>query len=422
MKRVVLVLAAAVAVLSFGLTGASGGAQATPGVTNKVVTIGGTFPLSGAAASYAPIARGITAYYSYENSKKRGADKARGCGGRQVKFIVYDDGYNPPQTVTQTIKLVEQDKVLATVGGLGTEPQQAVRAYLNKNGVPQLYVSTGATFWGAAQKEWKWSLGWQPDYQGEGAIYGRRIKNNAPNAKIGILYQNDDYGKDYIAGFEAGLGKNKSQIVATRGYNLSDASVAPQLLALRGSGADTLMIFATPTHTIRTYATLKAINWKPGQIYLNSVSATDTFMGIAVSLGGAPVVNGSISVQYLKDPASSEWANDAGMNLYKQIMGKYLPSAKVTDGLYLYGMAKARSFCNLLDSIAKGKLSRPVLMAKALSFTETDKANPFFLPGVSSTTSKSDRFPLSAERLIEFENGGWKAIGQLVDPRPSKKK
>jgi branched-chain amino acid transport system substrate-binding protein len=422
MRKAALLFVAAAGSLVFGLTGAAGGAEATPGVTAKVVTIGGTFPLSGPAASYAPIARGIVAYYSYENATKRGADKARGCGGRQVKYIVEDDAFNPTQTVTKTIKLVQQDKVFATVGGLGTEPQQQVRAYLNKNGIPQVYVSTGATFWGSQQKEWKWTIGWQPDYQGEGAIYGRRIKAQTPNAKIAIIYQNDDYGKDYIAGLEAGLGSNKSQIVATRGYNLTDASVAPQLLALRGSGADTLMIFATPTHTIRTYATLRAIGWKPANVYLNSVSATDTFMTLALANSNAATVNGSISVQYLKDPASPEWANDAGMNLYKQIMGKYLPNAKVTDGLYLYGFAKARSFCNVLDSIPKGKLTRASLMAKVLNFTETNKLNPFFLPGVSSTTSKSDKFPLSAERLIEFENGGWKAVGQLVDPRPSKKK
>ena len=281
MRKAAFVLVAVAGSLVFGLTGAFGGAEATPGVSAKVVKIGGTFPLSGPAASYAPIARGMSAYFSYENSTKRGADNARGCGGRQVQFIVYDDAYNPTQTVTKTIKLVEQDKVFATVGGLGTEPQQAVREYLNKNKVPQLYVSTGATMWGAQQKEYKWTLGWQPDYQGEGAIYGRRIKAQTPNAKIAILYQNDDYGKDYIAGLEAGLGANKSQIVATRGYNLTDASVAPQLLALRASGADTLMIFATPTHTIRTYATLRAINWRPANIYLNSVSATDTFMTLA---------------------------------------------------------------------------------------------------------------------------------------------
>lgn len=420
MKKGLLAVSAGAAVLTLGLAGAYGGAQATPGVTPKLVKIGGTFPLSGPAAGYAPIPRGMAAYFSYENATKRGADKARGCGARQVKFTYLDDGYNPTNTVTQTIKLVKDEKVLATVGGLGTEPQQAVRPYLNANKVPQLYVSTGATFWGADQSQYPWSLGWQPDYQGEGAVYGKRIRANAPNAKIAVLYQNDDYGKDYIAGLEAGLGKsNKDQIVATRGYNLTDTSVAPQLLALRGSGADTLMIFATPTFTIRTYATLKAINWKPGTIYLNSVSATDAFMTTAVSLAGAPTVNGSISVQYLKDPASSEWDNDAGMKLYKQIMGKYFPSGRVTDGLYLYGMAKARSFCNLLDAVGKN-LTRETLMAKALNFKETDKMNPFFLPGVSSTTSKKDKFPISAQRLIQFENGSWKAIGQLIDPRPSK--
>jgi branched-chain amino acid transport system substrate-binding protein len=419
MKKGLLVAVAVVGVLTLGLTGAYGGSQATPGVTAKVVTVGGTFPFSGTASSYAPIPRGMGAYFSYENATKRGADKARGCGGRQVKWVTLDDAYSPTQTVTQTIKLVKEEKVFATLGGLGTEPQQAVRAYLNANKVPQLYVSTGATFWGADQKDFPWSLGWQPDYQGEGAVYGRRIKANAPTAKVGILYQNDDYGKDYIAGFEAGLGKNKSQIVATRGYNLTDASTAPQLLALRQAGADTLMIFATPGHTIRTYIALKAIGWKP-TIYLNSVSATDTFMGSAVGLSSAATVNGSVSVQYLKDPASSEWDNDAGMKLYKQIMAKYLPDQKVTNGLFLYGMAKARSFCNVLDAVGKSNLTREALMAKALNFKETDKDNPFFLPGVVASTSKKDKFPISAQRLMEYDNGGWKAIGQLVDPRPSK--
>ncbi len=419
MKRVVLAFSAAVAVLSFGLTGAFGGAQATPGVTDKLVTIGGTFPFSGTAASYGRIGRGMQAFFSYRNATK--INGKRGAGGRQIKFVTYDDGFVPQNTVNQTIKLVTQDKIFATVGALGTEPQQAVRPYLNKNGVPQLYVSTGATFFDNERKQYPWTLGWQPDYQAEGAIYGRRIKNNAPTAKIAILYQNDDYGKDYIAGLEAGLGKNKSQIVATRGYNLSDASVASQLIALRASGADTLMIFATPTHTFRTYGALRAIGWKPGTTYLNSVTATETFMGIAVAVSNAATVNGSISIQYLKDPAASEWDSDAGMKLYKQIMAKYLPNEKVTDGLYLYGMAKALSFTNLLDKIGKN-LTRATLMATARNFTESNKMNPFFLPGVTSSTSAKDNFPISASRLIQFNNGGWSAIGELVDPRPSKKK
>jgi len=419
MKRAVLVFSAALAALSFGLTGASGGAQATPGVTDKLVTIGGTFPFTGTASSYAPIARGMQAFFSYKNSTK-GANGKRGAGGRQIKWITYDDGYVNTNTVNRTIQLVTQDKVLATVGALGTEPQQAVRPYLNKNKVPQLYVSTGATFFDNDRKDYPWTIGWQPDYQAEGAIYGRRIKNNDPNAKIAILYQNDDYGKDYIAGFEAGLGKNKSQIVATRGYNLSDASVASQLIALRASGADTLMMFTTPTHTFRSFGALRAIGWKPGTTYLNSVVATDTFMTISVASSNAATVNGSISIQYLKDPANPEWDNDAGMKLYKQIMAKYLPNENAKNGLFLYGMAKALSFTNLLDKIGKN-LTRASLMAGARNFTETNKMNPFFLPGVTSTTSRNDNFPISAARLIQFENGSWKPIGALIDPRPSKK-
>jgi branched-chain amino acid transport system substrate-binding protein len=419
MKKVLLALTAAVAVLTVGLSAASGSPQATPGVTAKLVTVGGTFPFTGTASSYAPIARGMQAYFSYRNATK--IKGRRGAGGRQIKFITYDDGYVPQTTVNRTIQLVQQDKVLATVGALGTEPQQAVRPYLNKNAVPQLYVSTGATFFDTDRKDYPWTLGWQPDYQAEGAIYGRRIKAQTPNAKVAILYQNDDYGKDYIAGFEAGLGKNKSQIVATRGYNLSDASVASQLIALRQSGADTLMIFATPTHTFRTFGALRAINWKPGTTYLNSVSATDTFMTISVASSSPATVNGTISTQYLKDPANPEWDNDAAMKLYKQIMAKYLPNEKATNGLFLYGMAKALSFCNLLDKIGKN-LTRVRLMAAARNFTETNKMNPFFLPGVSSTTSRNDNFPISAARLIQFENGSWKPIGQLIDPRPSKTK
>ena len=282
MRKAALVLTAVAGLLVFGLTGASGGAEQAPGVTSKVVKIGGTFPLSARGQLCTDRTRHERVLQLRERDEARRRQRTR-LRRRQVKFIVYDDIFNPPQTVTQTIRLVDQDKVFATLGpwapsrrGGSCVPQQ--------ERVPQLYVSTGATFWGAEQKDWKWTLGWQPDYQGEGAIYGRRIRSNTPNAKIAILYQNDDYGKDYIAGLEAGLGPRKSQIVATRGYNLTDASVAPQLLALRASGADTLMIFATPTHTIRTYATLRTIQWKPAQIYLNSVSATDTFMTIAVGL------------------------------------------------------------------------------------------------------------------------------------------
>jgi ABC-type branched-subunit amino acid transport system substrate-binding protein len=392
------------------------GRSAVPGVTPKIVSIGGTFPFTGPASSYAPIPVGMQAYFSYVNAKKTGGK--RGVFGRQIKFNAVDDGYNPALTVQKTKQLVEQDKVFALVGGLGTEPQQAVTAYANQQKVPQIYVSTGATEWGARDKHagHPWTIGWQPDYQAEGAIYGRYIVKNLPSAKIGIIYQNDSYGRDYINGLQAGLGSHKSQIVSQQGFEVTDTSVTNQVIALRRAGVDTLMIFGTPTPTIRTYATMAAVGWKPQNIFLNSVSATDTFMGIAVARAGAAEVNGSISTYYTKDPANPAWANDAGMKLYKSIMAKYAPSnARVTDGLYIYGMAKAYTFVQALKAAGQNP-TRESLMKAVLNMN--DKSNPFLLPGVVTKTGRNDYFPISQQQLIRFNNGTWNPMGQVTDTRP----
>jgi branched-chain amino acid transport system substrate-binding protein len=409
---VLLALTALAALVT--LPAALGGSQATPGITNKLIVIGGTFPFTGPASSYAPIPRGMTAFFSYVNATK-GPDGKKGVGGRQILFKSYDDAYNPATTVDQTRRLVESDKVFALVGGLGTEPQLAVRDYLNQKQVPQLYVSTGATTFDADSAKYPWTLGWQPDYQAEGAIYGKQIAKNDPNAKIAIIEQNDDYGHDYHAGLASGLGSHKNQIVLTRGFNVADPSVASQLVDLRRTGADTLVIFATPAKTIQTYATLPRIGWKPDKIYLNSVSATDAFMTTAVRLAGADAVNGSISVQYLKDPAQREWANDKGMKLYKSIGDKFLPSdANVNDSLYLYGMAKAWDFVELMRKLGKNP-TRAGLMKLARHLTIKD--NPFALPGVTTSTSGKDQFPIQQERLIRFSNGTWNAIGPVINGR-----
>jgi branched-chain amino acid transport system substrate-binding protein len=415
MRRVgfaLVVVAIGAAVLLPGAMGRS----AVPGVTPKIVLIGGTFPFSGPASSYAPIPVGMQAYFSYANAKK--TKGKRGVFGRQIKFNAVDDGYNPALTVQKTKQLVEQDKVFALVGGLGTEPQEAVTAYANQQKVPQIYVSTGATEWGARDKHagHPWTIGWQPDYQAESAIYGRYIARNLPNAKIGIIYQNDSYGRDYINGLQGGLGSHKSQIVSQQGFEVTDTSVTNQVIALRRAGVDTLMIFGTPTPTIRIYATMAAIGWKPQNIFLNSVSATDTFMGIAVARAGAAEVNGSISTYYTKDPANPSWNNDAGMKLYKSIMAKYAPSnAKITDGLYIYGMAKAYTFIQALKAAGPNP-TRESLMKAVLNMN--DKSNPFLLPGVVTKTGKSDFFPISQQQLIRFNNGTWSPMGQLTDTRP----
>ena len=398
------------------LPGAMGGSAATPGVTSKIVTIGGTFPFSGPASSYAPIPVGMQAYFSYVNAKK--TNGKRGVFGRQIKFNAVDDGYNPALTVQKTKQLVEQDHVFALVGGLGTEPQEAVTAYANQQKVPQIYVSTGATEWGARDKHAShpWTIGWQPDYQAEGAIYGRYIVKNLPGTKIGIIYQNDSYGRDYIDGLNSGLGSHKSQIVSQQGFEVTDTSVTNQVIALRRAGVDTLRIFGTPTPTIRTYATMAAVGWKPQNIFLNSVSATDAFMSIAVARAGAAEVTGSISTYYTKDPANPSWNNDAGMKLYKSIMAKYAPSnVRVTDGLYIYGMAKAYTFVQALKAAGPNP-TRAGLMKAVLNMN--DKSNPFLLPGVVTKTGKTDFFPISQQQLIRFNNGSWSPMGQITDTRP----
>jgi branched-chain amino acid transport system substrate-binding protein len=416
MRRLVLALGVVAIGAAVLLPGAMGGASATPGVTAKTVTIGGTFPFSGPASSYAPIPVGMQAYFSYVNATK--TNGKRGVNGRQIVFKSEDDGYNPALTVQKTKQLVEQNKVFALVGGLGTEPQEAVTAYLNQQKVPQLYVSTGATEWGSrsAHAEHPWTIGWQPDYQAESALYGRYIAQNLPDAKVGILYQNDSYGKDYIAGLEAGLGSHKSQVVASQGYEVTNPSLTNQILALRKAGIDTLMIFATPSPTITAYATMAKVGWKPANIFLNSVSATQTFMGIAVKLAGAAEVNGSISTYYTKDPANPSWANDPGMKLYMSIMKKYAPAnANVTDGLYIYGMAKAYTFVQALKAAGQNP-TRASLMKAVLNMN--DATNPFLLPKVVTKTGPKDFFPISQQRLIKFNNGQWTPFGALVDPRP----
>jgi branched-chain amino acid transport system substrate-binding protein len=414
MRRVLLALGVVAIAAAVLLPGALGGASATPGVTARTVTIGGTFPFSGPASSYAPIPVGMKAYFSYVNATR--TNGRRGVNGRQIIFKTEDDGYNPANTVQKTKKLVEQDHVFALVGGLGTEPQESVTAYANQQKVPQIYVSTGATEWGAKHATQPWTIGWQPDYQAEAAIYGRYIVKNLPSAKIGIIYQNDSYGRDYINGLEGGLGSHKSQIVSQQGFEVTDTSVTNQVLAMRRAGVDTVMIFGTPSPTIRTYATMAAIGWKPANIFVNSVSATDFFMGIAVARAGAAEVNGSISVYYTKDPANPIWANDAGMKLYNSIMTKYAPAGvKITDALYVYGMAKAYTFVQALKAAGPNP-TRASLMKAVLNMN--DKSNPFLLPGVVTRTGPHDFFPISQQQLIKFNNGLWSPFGALTDSRP----
>ena len=420
MRRVSLAGLALLGALALAIPAAFAKADATaatPGITSKTIVIGGTFPLTGPASSYAPIPAGMKAYFSYINAR-RGPDGKRGVYGRQIVFKYYDDGYNPVNSVQLTRKLVQEDKVFAVVGSLGTEVNEAIRPYLNQSRVPHILVSTGATQFSAQSeaKQYPWTIGWQPDYIAEGRLYGIDISRNKPNAKIAILYQNDSYGKDYVYGFKSALGaaKVRQQVVAEEPYEVTAPSPQSQLVRLSRSGANTLMIFVTPRPTIQTYAIIRALGWKPDDIYVNSVSATDAFMTTAVASSSAATVNGSISAAYLKDPANPQWNNDPAVKQYKALMAKYHPNGRVTDGLNFYGFAKADTFVRAMYKAGRNP-TRASLMRALLSFNET---TPFLLPSVRLKTSATDRFMISHQQMMQFENGTWKLRGRLMDMRP----
>jgi branched-chain amino acid transport system substrate-binding protein len=408
MRRVVLLGLVLVVALAASVA-SSTAAPTETGVTARSITVGGTFPLTGPASLYATISVATKAYFSYVNRRK-GPDGKRGVYGRQINFIVYDDGYNPANSVQLTRKLVEEDKVFADLASLGTEVNEAIRPYLNQKKVPQLLVNTGATTWGADFKKWPWTGGWQPPYQFEGGLYGQAIARNSPNAKIGVLYQNDSYGKDYVAGLEAGLGAKKSNIVAKEAHETTATSVASQIARLKASGANVLVIFSLPGNTIRAYATATALRWAPDLVYTNSVSATDTFL-TAAKAGGASdaILNKTYTTQYLMDPANPVWDNTPGMRLYKQVMAQYYPRGRLTDGLNFYGMAVAHAFTQLLYKAGKNPTRASLMQA----YRNWNEVHPFLRPGNKQKTSGNDQFPVGCDQMVKFTNGTFRVVQPL---------
>ena len=373
-----------------------------PGVSDKEIKIGQTNPYSGNASSYSSNGKTEAAYFSMINAKG-------GVNGRKINFISLDDGYTPSRTVEQVRKLVEQEEVLLVYAPLGTPTNSAIHQYLNAKKVPQLFVATGATKWGDPQ-HFPWTMGWQPNYQTEAKIYAKYIVQNLPNAKIGVLYQNDDYGHDYLNNFKAAL-KNKNQIVDEEGYEVTTASVQTQVVKLKSSGADTFLVLATPKFTIQGLVIAYKLGWKP-KLYVNSVSATDTFLTIAAqSAGSNDAVNGVISDNYLRDPGDPTQRKDPAVKLYFRLMGKYGPNgARLTDILYLYGMAKAHTFVTTLYQAGKNP-TRDSLMRAA---THLKEKNPFLLPGITIKTAPSDYFPICNTELTRWNNGNFSRVTNLI--------
>ena len=420
MKRVLLALLALVAALTVALPGAFARTEATqapdavPGIFRTQIVIGGTFPLSGPASLYSPIPRGMEAYFNYINARVDKKTKKRGIFGRRIVWKYYDDGYNPAQTVQLSNKLILEDKIFANVGSLGTEPVLAARPLHNQRKVPQVLVSTGASYWGLQYKQFPWTSGWQTDYVAEGRVYARWILQNRPNARIAVFFQNDDYGKDYLRGLKQGLGTRTNMIVSELSYEITDASYASQIVRQRASGADTWVLFTTPTPTVRALGTARAVGWQPQQIVINSVSATDQVMSAARANAGAGYVNGAVSTGYTKNNTNPFYRDDPAVKTYKRIMANYGPDGiNINNTFYYYGVAKAHDFVKLMYLVGPNP-TRAKLMAAT---QRMNWVNPYLLKGVRVKTSKTDRFPIDQGKVIQYRDGSWTEISALYKGR-----
>jgi branched-chain amino acid transport system substrate-binding protein len=406
-RRVKVLVAVAGLALVAAVTAAVGARTADPGITKNAIKIGGTFPLSGPASPYGTIPLAEKAYFDWFNAHAS-------IHGRKIDFVFYDDAYNPAQTVPLTQKLVEQDKVFAIFNSLGTAPNLAVREYLNQKKVPHVLLATGDSYWGSQYKQFPWTIGYQPDYPGESKIYGKFIQTKVPQAKIGVLMQNDAYGKNYLAGLKAGLGaEGQSKIVDVEPFDVTAPDVTQQMLKLKASGANVFAIFATPSPSIKALVTATKIGWHPQATFLNNVSASPLYLILSARAGAD--VNGVISTTYLIDPLNPAQADVPGVKLYKAIMAQYYPKGNIADTNNVYGMGAAWTMVYALQH-AGNPPTRAGLM-KALNSLNT-KTDPFLYKGIKLQTSATDHFPIEQQTLIRWQGGatgGWQPFGHLFN-------
>jgi len=413
---------AAVAVTAMLTTLACGAQQANNsttasdvGITKDTITIGATYPLSGTASAYASVAKGMNAYFQYINDKG-------GINGRKVTYIVVDDVYNAANTPAKARELVEQDKIFAAVGNLGTGPNLAVRQYYNDNSVPDLFVFTGSDHWGNDFGQYPWTIGWQPDYEAEGKIYAKDILANNPSAKIAILFQNDDYGKDYVNGITKGLGdKATSMIVKTATYNAGDpVDMSSQVNQLKASGADTFYIVTTPAYSASALKNSQTSGWKPAHIYLNSVGAsTLTVQAVIKGLGNQAAFDGMQTTTYAKDPNDPAQANDPGVLKYKDIITKYGNGCEFINPFCVAGVACAFTTVDVLTKAGNNLSRKNVMDIAANQLNETN--NFMLLNGIVVKTTKTDHFPIRQERLEKWQGdasgGRYVPIGDIISGR-----
>ncbi|MDA9508280.1 branched-chain amino acid ABC transporter substrate-binding protein [Bradyrhizobium sp. CCBAU 11386] len=381
-------------------TAASAQKKYDTGASDTEIKIGNIMPYSGPASAYGVIGKTEEAYFRKINAEG-------GINGRKINFISYDDAYSPPKTVEQARRLVESDEALLVFNSLGTPPNSAIQKYLNQKKVPQLFVATGATKWNDPQN-FPWTMGWQPNYQSETIIYAKYILKNKPDAKIAVLYQNDDYGKDYLKGFKDGLGaKAASLIIVEDSYEVSEPTIDSHIVKLKASGADVFINITTPKFAAQAIKKNAELGWKPLH-FLNNVSAS---IGSVIKPAGFENAQEIISSQYFKDPTDAQWKSDPAMIAWNQFLDKYYPEANRTDASVMYAYIVSQGLVQVLKACGDD-LTRENVMKQAANIKDYEPAG--LLPGIKVNTSATDFAPISQLQLIRFKGETWERFGEIL--------
>ena len=390
---------AAVAAIAFTPGNALAQKKYDTGASDTEIKIGNIIPYSGPASAYGLIGKTEEAYFKMINDKG-------GINGRKITFITYDDGYSPPKAVEQASKLIESDEVLFIFGPLGTPSNSAIQKYMNAKKVPQLFVATGATKFGD-YKDFPWTMGWQPAYQSEGRIYGKHLVSTKPDAKIAVMYQNDDFGKDLLKGFKDGLGAKASQIIAEESYEVSEPTIDSHIIKLKSTGADVFVSITTPKFAAQAIKKVAEIGWKP-TYYQSNVGAS---VGSVLKPAGFENAQGLLSAAYAKDGADSQWDNDEGMKKFYAFLAKYAPDMNKTDGSVVYGYGQAQTVVQVLKQ-AGDNLTRENIMKQAASLKAF--APDTLLPGVTISTSPTDFYPIEQLQMMKFGGDKYELFGPVI--------
>jgi branched-chain amino acid transport system substrate-binding protein len=374
-------------------------AQSTPGVTATEIKIGNTDAYSGPASAYGVIAKLETAFFKMVNDQG-------GVAGHKINFISYDDGYSPPKTVEQVRRLIEQDEVDFLFNTLGTPTNSAIQRYVNQKKVPHLFISTGADKWGDYQ-HFPWTMGFQPSYRTEAQIYTKYLLDNVKDPKIAILYQNDDFGKDYPTGVKDVLGDKFDKMVVSSSYETTDATLDSQLNTLQGSGANVLLVAATPKFAAMSIRKVYDLGWKP-MFFMTNVSIS---VGSVLTPAGPEKAVGMVSTNYLKDPVDPSWVNDPGMQEWRDFMAKNMPGADVTDASYVFAYGVSKAMMQVLKQ-CNGDFSRENVMKQAANLHDLEI--PTLLPGIKVNTSPTNFHPIRAMQLEKWDGKTWVRFGPVI--------